>query len=131
MTGMSRSHHDPRARPPASRVLVVFATMLALCLQALVVQTHVHAFASVTGAIHATAGNEDPRDDHAHASTAQDRVACAVCLAFASAGQMTLPTVAAVPAEVVTSNEAATISIRLAPRAITHSWQGRAPPIPL
>lgn len=129
MTEMSRSHHSTSARP-AGRAATLFAALLAVFLQAFVVQTHVHAFGNVreAGYEQSIAGNAG---SDVHATNAGEKFGCAICDVLASAGHSTLPEAPDVATEAVASNEATALAIRRAPRALTHSWQSRAPPIAL
>jgi Protein of unknown function (DUF2946) len=125
MDGFGRSQHRvggfaARRRHPAFALLA----LLAVFLQAFVVQTHFHAVAPVS------AGYEQHTDgDHEqHVSlTDEHRVSCALCQTLASAGAATLPSEAFVLAA-ERASQAAVIALAIAPRVHTHSWQSRAPP---
>lgn len=130
MTGMSRSHRSTRARQPMARGAVLLAALLAVVLQTFVVQTHVHAYG-----VAREAGYEQGQTsrDHAelHLTNPGDKFGCAICDVLATAGHSTLPDTGTVATEAVASNEVTALAIRRAPRALTHSWQSRAPPIAL
>ncbi|QGZ97116.1 hypothetical protein [Terricaulis silvestris] len=103
----------------------VFAAMLAVFLQAFAVQTHIHASGVLTVAAHErTAGDTDGA---VHVSDADDKAR--ICDIVTSTCHTTLTVSRALAAHTVGANEAAAVAIRLAPRAVTHSWQSRAPPI--
>ncbi len=122
MTGKRRS--DRRIRAAKGRIATVFAALLAVFLQAFVVQTHVHAIPIAPAGIEHSA---DASGD-AHASVGSDHQRfCAVCQALAAGGAATLPeTTSLITADAV--GQEAVLAIALAPRAHTHSWQSRAPP---
>jgi hypothetical protein len=107
--------------------MAVFAALLAVFLQAFVVQTHVHPSGAPTVAAHeqtVRSANSGVR------TTAADEQANApICGVLITSCHTTLTTDRAVPADAFASNETAAVQIRRAPRAITHSWQSRAPPI--
>lgn len=67
----------------------------------------------------------------AHASNPAPHAACVICEVMATSGQMAAPDAVIVePADVV-FRDATALAIALAPRALTHSWQSRAPPTSL
>ncbi|MGD9966338.1 MAG: hypothetical protein AB7T59_07445 [Hyphomonadaceae bacterium] len=98
--------------------------LLAVFLQAFVVQVHVHGPPALPGAYEQGAYGED--EQHVEAPSAH-QPACTLCQTLASAGAATLPSGASAPAAEPAS-EAAVVALALAPRAHTHSWQSRAPP---
>jgi hypothetical protein len=101
--------------------------MLAVFLQAFVVQTHVHAFAPLnTAAIERSASVDHASG--AHASLGHEQAGCIICQIFASSGRAALPDMATIAVQTNASYETAALEIRRAPRAVTHSWQSRAPP---
>jgi hypothetical protein len=125
MDGFGRSQHRvggfaARRRHPAFALLALVAVFL----QAFVVQTHFHALTPVSG------GYEQRADaDHEqHVSTTDEhRVSCALCQTLASAGAATLPSEGfTLVAE--RASQAAVVALAIAPRVHTHSWRSRAPP---
>ncbi len=106
----------------------VFAAMLAVLLQAFAVQTHIHAFAAPS-AVYEQAATSGSSHDGAHATVADHQTICVICQALAANGSATLAGGAQLAALTASSNETAALAIRLAPRAQTHSWQSRAPPV--
>jgi hypothetical protein len=105
------------------RPAFAFAALLAVFLQAFIVQTHIHApIASVN------AGVELAVDNHEHATATRDhRAACSLCQALAAGGAAPLPSVTAlIAANAPAAPEA--IAYWAAPRAHSHSWRSRAPP---
>jgi hypothetical protein len=105
----------------------VFAALLAVFLQAFVVQTHIHA--SPVAPINLSferSVNASADDTHVSVAGGHQRF-CAICQALAATGAATLP--AAAPLISTDSvGEQAILAISLAPRAHSHSWQSRAPP---
>jgi hypothetical protein len=118
MIGFGRSRRQGRTKRPAFALVA----LLAIFLQAFVVQTHVH------GPSAFAAGYEQRADGGQHVEAAgEHQVSCALCQALASAGAATLPGNTWVLAA-ERANEVAAVALALAPRRHTHSWQSRAPP---
>jgi hypothetical protein len=106
----------------------VFAAMLAVLLQAFAVQTHIHSFAAPTApAVYEQGGADSVHSEHA--TTADHQTVCAICQALAANGNATLADAAHVAIDTNAVYQTAALEIRRAPRALTHSWQSRAPPI--
>jgi hypothetical protein len=125
-----RSDAHTRPRRSGARIAFVFAAMLAVFLQAFAVQTHIHALAApVIAAGHEQAADSSATPDGAHATVADHQTICVICQALAANGNATLADAAQLAALTASSNETAALAIRRAPRALTHSWQSRAPPI--
>ncbi|HYD87386.1 MAG TPA: hypothetical protein VEA80_07920 [Vitreimonas sp.] len=129
---MRRSRQNstrPSARR-ASRFGPLLAALLAVFLQAFVVQTHVHAFAFGAPAVERSesAAAENHASDVVGAKHAG---ACVFCEALRSSGRATLPLAAEISAEHSVAAEASTLAIQLAPFAASHSWRSRAPPHPV
>ena len=82
MTGKRRSLERTPARQFGSRLGVLFTALLALFLNAFVVQTHVHWI----GAIGAPAYERVANDDHAHVSAAHEQPGCIICQTLAATG---------------------------------------------
>jgi hypothetical protein len=128
MNGTRRSDAQTRPRRSGARMAFVFAAMLAIFLQAFAVQTHIHAFAApVAAAAHGQTTDAAPGG--AHATTADHQTICVICQALAANGSATLSDAAQIAAHTNAAYETAALEIRRAPRAVTHSWQSRAPPI--
>lgn len=125
MEGFGRSQHRAgefaaRRRHPAFVLLAVVAVFL----QAFVVQTHFHAIAPIAGGYEQRADS----DHEQHVSlTDEHRVSCALCQTLATAGAATLPSEAFILAT-ERASQAALVALAIAPRVHTHSWQSRAPP---
>lgn len=130
MVWRGRSHRDFGAAATAWRHRAfTLVALLAVFLQAFVVQTHVHAMgapASITaqqsGAAH---------DDTSHVTAgAEHQLICAICQALASSGTATLPSAVKLLVA-VQANTAALVALAIAPDVQSHSWRSRAPPLSL
>lgn len=104
-----------------------FAALLAVFLQAFVVQTHFHAPSAPLNLAYEQPADA-AHDGSAHVSvTNEHQLLCPICQALAAAGAATLTNQAA--ALVATqSNAVAVVALSLAPRTISYFWQSRAPP---
>lgn len=124
-TGRSRRHEKPAAK--GRRLTFALAALLAVFLQAFVVQTHVHApFAPLNLAYAQPA--DSTQDGSVHASaTDEHRLVCAICHALTSSSTL-LPHHAAIAVTADRSNTLAIVALALAPTAISFIWQSRAPP---
>lgn len=108
-------------------IAFVLTALLAIFLQAFVVQTHVHvsgatytaSYAQLSGGGHGLSIDVSTGGDH--------QVACVICQAMATAGTALMPN-AAIVAATVQSNADAVLALAQAPRVHSHSWQSRAPP---
>lgn len=110
--------------------MAVFAALLAVFLQAFAIQTHVHAFGVAGPSAYAQAAGEAAlSSDAVHVTAADHQTICAVCEAFANSGRAALPEAPVIAAQTNAAYETAALEIRRVPRALTHSWQSRAPPI--
>ncbi|MEZ5959289.1 MAG: hypothetical protein R3C30_02525 [Hyphomonadaceae bacterium] len=107
------------------RKAFTLAALLAVFLQAFVVQTHVHAPAAPLAFAQQTDITHDA-DTHVSASS-EHQLICAVCQALAASGAATLPN-AAVAQIIDHTSTLAVVAIALAPRTISYFWQSRAPP---
>lgn len=127
MNGIRRSETTAKPRRNGARLAFVFSAMLAVFLQAFAVQTHVHAVAAPVAV--ATIEQSANADHGVHVTLADHQSVCLICQALAANGSATFTDAAQITAHTASSNETAALEIRLAPRALTHSWQSRAPPI--
>lgn len=124
-----RSHRANQGCAAARRrpIAFVLTALLAVVLQAFVVQTHVH----VSGVTYSVSYSQQASGSHdlsIDASAAGDhQVACVICQAMATAGTAMLPS-AAIIAATVSTNADTILALARAPRAHTHSWRSRAPP---
>jgi hypothetical protein len=115
---------------PSGRSAVALAALLLLALQAFIVQTHIHVLAPQSHAgIEQLAGASD--DGVAHLSATHAQSGCAICDLLASTGRAIVPAPALLAFEAEGFLDQAPPAIRAAPRALTHAWQSRAPPIAL
>lgn len=101
--------------------------LVAVFLQAFVVQTHVHAIgAPLSIGFHQQAAAHDGDGARATAKT-EHQLICAICQALAASGNAALPN-AAIALVAERSNAVAVVALALAPRTISYLWQSRAPP---
>ena len=130
MTGMSRSRRQigaaaTRARRPA----FALAALIAVLLQAFVVQTHIHAPAAPVGvAIERAADGSDTQAAHVSAADEHQAVACVVCQALARGANAVLAAAASGLTAADAIGEAATYALPRAPPIAAHPWRSRAPP---
>jgi hypothetical protein len=125
MFGPGRSHSDHRPAADWRRQAFTFAALVAVFLQAFVVQTHVHAPATMLGAGYEQSST-DTHDVTAHASAADQKTMCALCQVLSNPG--TAPPSDAIWLAADRADDAAAVALALAPSAISHFWQSRAPP---
>lgn len=128
MIGMLASSRPISARFSFARVGLAFVAALALLLQAFVVQTHTHAF-SVPAVVAAESVLADAYAEDLGAP--HHKSGCILCQASAHSGQALALSTAQVAEQSGASYNAAALEIRLAPRALTHTWHSRAPPVRL
>jgi hypothetical protein len=102
--------------------------LLAVFLQAFVVQTHLHAPGSVAFVGHELTGAKASDDSTPHASTSDsNQIVGVLCHVPALAVAAPIPGPAAIAATRPPA-DAAIVALSLAPQLHTHSWQSRAPP---
>ena len=123
--GRSREPVGAAAMRPWRPAFALLA-MLAVFLQAFVVQTHVHApVAPLSIAFEQPAA---AHDDAAHVTApSEHQLICAICQALAASAMAILPG-AAVALVADQTNAIAVVALSLAPRITSYSWQSRAPP---
>ena len=125
--GRSRRAHRPAAAMRRRPMAFVLTALLAVFLQAFVVQTHVHA-AGATYSVSYAQQSGGAHDLTIDASAAGDhQVVCVICQAMTTAGTAMVPSTAIVVAAAQSSAEAV-VALALAPRVHSHSWRSRAPP---
>ena len=111
----------------AGKLAPVLAALLALFLQAFLVQTHVHAFALGAPAIERS--QDDPAHaDDGHVASTQHAAACVFCEALRSSGRSVLAAGAEIAGERQVVIEAEALALPVTPRTISHAWRSRAPP---
>jgi hypothetical protein len=124
----------PPRRSSMARSAVVLLAFLALAIQTLVVQTHVHR-AGEQGIISVLATDQTAKADPSGKTPVdkfpanEDPVNCPLCQEFHHSGAFVSPTAAvlALPFYVHLSLIVFNQPV-IAVRALSHSWQGRAPP---
>ncbi|MBN8607811.1 MAG: hypothetical protein J0L81_12920 [Caulobacterales bacterium] len=122
---------QPRRSQPrpfrAPKALAALLALVALAIQALAVQTHVHAYAPVAAA--GLAQDAAPHD--AHLTATHEQSVCFVCQALAaSGGALITPNTAPLGAHAAPI-QTTRVALPAPPRALTHSWRSRAPPVSL
>jgi hypothetical protein len=128
---------NPSCETPRSRILVILLAFVALTIQTLFIQSHIH-IAQAPGKVQSVslitlvAGTADthsagaPRDKY---PVNEDPSNCPLCQAFGHSGQFLAST-----AVLVSLPYSITVSFIVfsetvpALFAVSHSWQGRAPP---
>lgn len=117
---LRRAHFDLK------RVLFAWAALLAVAMQAFVVQTHVDGFVGAPTAAYER--SEIAAGPQLHQVSDAAQAACLTCEALASAGRLLLASDAAiVRADNVSFRDVAP-EIRSAQAAPAHTWRSRAPP---
>lgn len=120
-----RSRQGPARSVTWRRQALTLAALVAVFLQAFVVQTHIHA---PVMPIATQSGDVTHEHVTAHASAVnQHQLACVICQTLATNGVATLANTATILVAQQTT-AAATLALAIAPRVHTHSWQSRAPP---
>lgn len=121
---------DRKEGRAGARVFVMLAALVAVMIQAFVIQTHIHETAPfMATAFERVADHDEP--GHTHLTATHEQAGCITCTAFAANGVSIAPDAFTLIASLNATTEAATLAIRQAPRAISYSWRSRAPPIAL
>lgn len=128
MQGIRRSDRERGRRHSMARGAFTLAALLAVFLQAFVIEPHVHTANPMVAAIAASSAHQET---HQHASLPHEQTACLVCQALAANGGALLQASATFTAPSVFAAEATPQALHVAPRAAAHSWRSRAPPIRL
>jgi len=129
MEPMRRTH----ARTPKRQrvhTLTALLALVALALQAFVIQPHVHAYAELPALAYEQPA-EHTAPGHAHVDAPHEAPGCIICQALASSGHSTLPDAIALAAYEPAQNVALQVALRDTPRLPLQPWQSRAPPIHL
>jgi DUF2946 family protein len=128
-----------RRAPSSARLVFTFFMLLSFALQSYVMQTHIHtAGLSVTAGLttifksdgagkhFATKGAPQPRDDF---PANDDPSNCPLCQEILHSGQFVTPStvVLVLPAQTI-SFVPINLVLPLFSDAVSHNWQGRAPP---
>jgi len=128
MQGSRRSAlHDSRRRK-AVRGLFTLAALLAVFLQAFVVEPHVHTANPLATAIAANAGGHEI---HQHATLPHEQIKCLVCQAIAAGAGALIASGADLAKPHITIAAAPARALHVAGQATSHSWRSRAPPFSL
>jgi hypothetical protein len=122
---------------PCSRILVTLLALLALAIQTLAVQSHVHRAQaadnvlsdSLSGHVAGAGAGHSPRAQHHKYPDDQDPSKCPFCQQLGHSGQLVATTVVLVSFHccITVIFIAYTESARIL-GAVRHSWQSRAPP---
>ena len=107
------------------RSVAAFLGLLAIAIQILVVQTHVHlpiAHASYLSSLSAVSNIPlgSPVDE--------DQANCPLCQEMVHAGSFLLPAAILTPTPIVADSDAAAFEEIISISVTSHSWRGRAPP---
>lgn len=106
----------------------LLAALLAVFLQAFVIEPHVHAAGPMAAAIAANAGAHDAQQ---HATAPHEQTSCLVCQALAAGSGALLAANAATAERPSSATTAPARQLHVGPRTDAHSWRSRAPPISL
>ena len=131
---------NPSHETPCSRILVILLAFVALTIQMLVVQSHIH-IPQADGKVQSlslitlAAGTVDAQHDHSAGAPGakypvnEEPSNCPLCQAFGHSGQFIASTAALVSLPYsITVNFIVFSETAPALFAVSHSWQGRAPP---
>ena len=126
-----------RQARPHGRLGVVLFALLAFALQSYTVQTHIHFSAKLVASLNHAADadqSKTPAADHNGdpAKPAKgDPANCPICQAMANAGAYITPAPAILALPSLAHFTIAIFVVRsVAIRPLSHSWYGRAPPVP-
>jgi hypothetical protein len=126
---------------PASRILIILLAFVALTIQALVVQSHIHS-PQATGKVQnvslitLVAGTSDATDEHSSGVVRdkypvnEDPSNCPLCQEFGHSGQFVASSVVlisllySITVSFIVFSEKAPVLF-----AVSHNWHGRAPPL--
>jgi hypothetical protein len=126
MVWRGRSRRDLGLTADWRRQAVTFAALLAVFLQAFIIQTHIHVPAAIQFASGYEQSSAHAHDVSAHATSSDQKVMCMLCQVLSNAH--TLLASPAILLAATQTNAASNIALALAPRALSHFWQSRAPP---
>lgn len=125
MTGTRRSANLTTAARPGRRFAALLA-LVAVFLNAFVVQTHLHTIAPFHAA--AIERQADGADD-THATVTHEQAGCVICQALASGANAPLPDAALALLTARHAETAAVAEATNAPEPAAHFWRSRAPPL--
>lgn len=109
----------------------MLAATAAIFLQVVVIQAHSHAQGLLGAPRYERTVADHSGDHHASVGALHAQGGCIICQVFATSGQSIAPSAASISGPHNRAREAAVLALPLAPRALTHSWRSRAPPIAL
>jgi hypothetical protein len=110
--------------------VVTLAALLAVFLQAFIVQPHIHASAPFAPAYERADNGSATSGAQANAAIDHQQ-GCIVCQALAANGGAALPDTACVAEQTNACYETAALELRQAPAQPAHPWRSRAPPLSL
>jgi hypothetical protein len=108
------------------RPLATFFGLLALAIQSLVIQTHVHVPAAYTHQISSIHAPANATHDQYPAN--EDPTNCPLCQEMVLGGSFVVPAAIPLPVPIVTDSEVAASKEIISVSVASHSWHGRAPP---
>jgi hypothetical protein len=108
----------------AARLALIFFTLFAFALQTFVVQTHIHAGASIGAIVGKSAGQQPNKFPQGN-----DPANCSICQEMLHAGAYVAPTTAIwQPVVIATFIDVVVLEIRTITQTHSHGWKSRAPP---
>jgi len=123
---MRRSRQTTPA--PRAATVVRLVALLAIFLQAFLVQTHVHPVGAAAASAYEQSARAEAHDDGAIASADDHQMSCAICEAYAANGRAALPRDPTLVAFDALTFETAAVAFAQAFPSPVHSWRSRAPP---
>ena len=113
----------------ACRLAPILPALLALAIQSLAVQPHLHFTRLSLAAMSVAANMASPTLPKGKPSPGGDSANCPLCQTAARAGDAVLPTIVAVPPPGVASTVAQSVTPALRIPLLSHDWLGRGPPL--
>ena len=113
----------------ACRIAPILPALLALAIQSLAVQPHLHLSRLSLAAMSVAADMANPGMPKGKTSPGGDSANCPLCQTAARAGDAVLPTIVAVPPPGVASTDAQSVTPALRIPLLSHDWLGRGPPL--
>jgi hypothetical protein len=108
------------------RSVATFFGLLALAIQSLVIQTHVHVSAAYTHQISSVHAPVNATHDQYPAN--EDPTNCPLCQEMVIGGSFLVPVAIPLPVPIVIDSEVASYKGMISVSVASHSWHGRAPP---
>jgi hypothetical protein len=113
----------------ACRLASILPALLALAIQSLAVQPHLHFTRLSLAAMSAVADMAKPSLPKGKRSPGGDSANCPLCQTAARAGDAVLPTAIVFFGPVATPTHASSAIVSPRATVLSHSWRGRAPPL--